>query len=78
MTETRACQVTLYHPELEYKEGSETYEVVSAKFHRWADDVYRGDPHDLPITKAIVELADGSIIMVDPNQVKMTPDSRER
>jgi hypothetical protein len=71
MTETRDCQVTLYHPELEYKEGSETYEVVSAKFHRWADDVYRGDPHDLPITKALVELEDGTIALVPPERIKM-------
>lgn len=73
MEEARDCQITLYHPELEYTdEANRTYEVVPAKFHRWCDDVYRGDPHDLPITKAIVELEDGSIVVVDPTCVKMT------
>ena len=77
MRETRNCQVTLYHPEYEYSEEAEkTYEVVPAQFHRWCDDVYRGDPHDLPITKAIVELEDGSIVVIDPARVKMTEAPR--
>ena len=73
MEETRACQVTLYHPEFKYTDDHhKSVEIVPAKFLRWGDGIYRGESNDLPITKAIVELEDGTIVMVDPESVKMS------
>ena len=79
MAETRGCQVTLYHPELEYTEDAEkTYEVVPAKFHRWADDVYRGELNIRRRTMKILNgVADvGLILESSTNLVDWVPTSK--
>ncbi|MHC3921482.1 hypothetical protein [Alcaligenes nematophilus] len=61
MSALRACTVLIY--------GQRT----NAYFHRFSDDIYLDEGNNaIPVTRAVVELDDGTVFIVKPNEIKFT------